>query len=145
MEKPRNETPSSYEEVADLMRTAAADGLRVRARGGGTKLSWGRPADSVDMSLSTGRLDEVIEHNTGDLIAVLQAGVPLARVQKAFADADQMIPLDPPLGEGDGATIGGVIATGDSGPLRHRYGGPRDSILGVTVVLGDGTTARSRG
>ncbi len=76
---------------------------------------------------------------------MLQAGIPLARAQKAFADADQMIPLDPPFGEGDAATIGGVIATGDSGPLRHRYGGPRDVILGARVALGDGTIARSGG
>ena len=56
-----------------------------------------------------------------------------------------MLALDPPLGERDGATIGGVVATADSGPLRHRYGAPRDLLLGVTVALSDGTVARSGG
>src|SRR5205085_4537465 len=67
------------------------------------------------------------------------------RVQEALADDDQMTALDPPLGTGDAATIGGVIATADSGPLRHRYGAPRDLILGITVVLSDGTIARAGG
>ncbi len=54
-----------------------------------------------------------------------------------------MLALDPPLGEGDAATIGGVIASGDSGPLRHRYGAPRDLVLGMTVALSDGTVAKA--
>jgi glycolate oxidase FAD binding subunit len=56
-----------------------------------------------------------------------------------------MLALDPPLGEGDRATVGGVIATADSGPLRHRYGGVRDLVVGTTVVLSDGTVAKSGG
>lgn len=128
------------------MRAAGAEGLRARIRGGSTKLSWGRPMEPPPrLELSTERLDELVEHNEGDLTAMLQAGVPLARAQEALAGADQMIALDPPLGEGEQATIGGVIATGDSGPLRHRYGAPRDLILGVTVALSDGTVARAGG
>jgi len=95
--------------------------------------------------VSTERLDRVVEHNEGDLTAVLQAGAPLARVQEALAGAGQMVALDPPLGDGDGATIGGVVATADSGPLRHRYGAARDLILGITVALSDGTVARAGG
>ena len=56
-----------------------------------------------------------------------------------------MLALDPPLGEGDAATIGGIIAANDSGPLRHRYGGVRDLVVGITVVLSDGTIAQSGG
>jgi glycolate oxidase FAD binding subunit len=56
-----------------------------------------------------------------------------------------MLALDPPLGADMRATIGGVVATGDSGPLRHRYGGARDLVIGMTVALGDGTVARSGG
>ena len=117
----------------------------VRIRGGGTKLSWGRPAEPPAVELSTERFDRVVEHNEGDLTAVLQAGAPLARVQEALAEADQTIALDPPLGDGDRATIGGVVATGDSGPLRNRYGAARDLILGITVVLADGTIAKAGG
>jgi glycolate oxidase FAD binding subunit len=56
-----------------------------------------------------------------------------------------MLALDPPLGAGDAATIGGLVATADSGPLRHRYGGIRDLVVGVTVVLSDGTVAKAGG
>jgi glycolate oxidase FAD binding subunit len=117
----------------------------VRPRGGGTKLDWGAFRSAPDLELSTDRLDAILEHNAADLTAIVQAGVPIARAQAAFAEAGQMFFLDPPLGEGEAATIGGVVATGDSGPLRHRYGGPRDLLLGISVALSDGTLARSGG
>ena len=69
--------------------------------------------------LPTSGLDRIIEHNAGDLTAVLEAGVTLAAAQAAFADAGQMLALDPP---DNGATIGGIVATADSGPLRSRFG-----------------------
>jgi len=75
----------------------------------------------------------------------MEAGVPLEEAQAAFARAGQMLALDPPLGESDAATIGGVLATNDSGPLRHRYGGVRDVVVGITVVLSDGAIAKSGG
>ncbi len=115
----------------------------LRVRGGGTKLGWGTPAPDPEVELSTSGLDRVVEHNEGDLTAILEAGVPLAKAQERFAAAGQMLALDPPLGAGDAATIGGVVASGDSGPLRHRYGAPRDLVLGMTVALSDGTVAKS--
>ena len=143
---PLTEAPPSPEEAAEVLRTAAQEERRVRVRGGGTKPSWGAPPPQPpDVELSTERLDKVVEHNEGDLTAVLQAGVPLARAQEVFAGANQMIALDPWLGAEEAATIGGVIATGDSGPLRHRYAAARDLILGITVVLGDGTVAKAGG
>ncbi len=127
------------------MRTAGEEEKGVRVRGGGTKSSWGQSTQAPEIDLSSERLDQVVEHNEGDMTAVLQAGVPLARAQEALADANQMVALDPPLGEDGRATIGGVVATGDSGPLRHRYGAARDLILGITVVLSDGTIAKAGG
>ena len=146
-ENPRREAPSSPDEAGEVMQAAGAEGRRVRIRGGGTK-PWGRPVEPPEVEVSTERLDRVVEHNEGDLTAVFEAGLPLARAQAALADAGQMVALDPPFGrpgEGDRATIGGVVATGDSGPLRHRYGAPRDLILGITVALSDGTVARAGG
>jgi glycolate oxidase FAD binding subunit len=127
------------EQIADC----GARGETVRVRGGGTKYGWGTPAPDPDVEVSTSGLDRILEHNEGDLTAILEAGVPLARAQERFAAAGQMFALDPPLGEGGAATIGGVIASGDSGPLRHRYGAPRDLVLGMTVALSDGTVAKS--
>lgn len=138
--------PSSVEETADVLRAAGTGQQPVRIVGGGTKRSWGGATTvSPAVEVSTERLDRIVEHNEGDLTAVLQAGAPLTRVQAALAEADQMVSLDPPLGEGDRATVGGIVATADSGPLRHRYGAARDLILGVTVVLADGTVARAGG
>jgi glycolate oxidase FAD binding subunit len=128
-----------------VLRAAGEQRAAVRFRGGGTKLAWGTVRPDPDVVISTERLDEIVEHNAEDLTAILQAGVPMARAHAAFAQAGQMFALDPPLGDGESATIGGVVAAGDSGPLRHRYGGPRDLLLGITVALSDGTIARSGG
>jgi glycolate oxidase FAD binding subunit len=129
--------PASAAEAAGLL----ASGRTFRPRGGGTKWAWGGLPDP-QVVLSTERLDGIVEHNAGDLTAVLGAGVQLADAQRAFAEAGQMLALDPP---GAGATVGGVVAAADSGPLRHRYGAPRDLLLGITVALSDGTVARSGG
>lgn len=133
--------PGSDAEAAELLRACAREGRAVRPRGGGTKA---RPAADAELELSTSALGE-IEHTPGDLTAVLGAGVRLADAQRVFAAEGQMLALDPPLGEGDAATIGGVLASADSGPLRHRYGAPRDLVLGMTVALSDGTVAKAGG
>ena len=139
----RELVPESFEAAAGALAAAAADGQTVRIIGGATKQGWGAVAPAPDVELHTRRLDRIVEHNAGDLTAVLEAGVPLARAQERFAGAGQMLALDPWLGRQDEATIGGVLATGDGGPLRHRYGAPRDLVLGMTVALSDGTIARS--
>jgi glycolate dehydrogenase FAD-binding subunit len=115
----------------------------VRPRGGGTKLGWSPRVEGADFD--TRRFNRILEHNEGDFTAVLDGGVSLLEAQARFGAAGQMLAIDPPLGSGDAATIGGVMATNDAGPLRHRYGGMRDLVVGVTVVLSDGTVAKSGG
>jgi glycolate oxidase FAD binding subunit len=129
------------DELVDALRGAADAGRSVRFRGGGTKLSWGL-APEPELELSTAGLDRIVEHNVGDLTAVLEPGVPLERAQAAFAEEGQMLSLDPPAGA---ATVGGIVAAADSGPLRSRYGAARDLVVGMTVALSDGTVARSGG
>jgi glycolate oxidase FAD binding subunit len=133
------QAPASADELAAEL--AAAPGT-VRVRGAGGKLAWAPPAEP-GLELSTRHLDRVIEHNAGDLTAVLESGVPLAAAQRRFAGEGQMLALDPP--DGAGATIGGLVASGDSGPLRTRYGAARDLVLGMRVALADGTIAKSGG
>lgn len=132
------ETPATAPEIAELL----AHGRPTRPLGGATKAAWGAVGPPPELEISTERLNEVTEHNEGDLTAVLQAGVPLHRAQETFAQAGQRLALDPPDPDRK-ATIGGVVATADSGPLRHRYGGIRDLILGVQVAMADGTVARA--
>jgi glycolate oxidase FAD binding subunit len=139
----KTETPSSYEEAAAVMGRCGAEGLTVRVRGGGTKWHWGRSVPEPDVEVATAGLGRLVEHNAGDLTAVVEAGARLDAVQEAFAAQGQMLALDPPAQEG--ATVGGVLATADSGPLRHRYGAMRDLVLGVTLALSDGTLARAGG
>ncbi len=134
-------TPRSAEDLAAEMRAAADSGHALRVRGAGTKLGWAAVAAArPEVELSTAGLDRILEHNPGDLTAVLEAGVPLAVAQERFAGEGQMLALDPPDG---GATVGGVVAAGDSGPLRSRYGGVRDLVVGVSVALSDGTVAKA--
>jgi glycolate dehydrogenase FAD-binding subunit len=139
----RKAAPATREELAETLRGAAEAGAPVRFAGGGTKRSWGAPGTEPALELSTAGLDRIVEHNAGDLTAVLEAGVPLERARSAFAEAGQMLALDPP--DPGGATIGGLVATADAGPLRSRYGGARDLVVGITVALSDGTIAKAGG
>ena len=98
----------------------------MRILGGGTKLGWGDAGARPGRRAPDGRLTASLEHNVGDLTAVLEAGVPLARgAGERSPPQGQMLALDPPLGaDRRRRDVGGVFATADSGPLRHRYGGP---------------------
>ena len=138
----RRETPPTAEDAAALLRACADDGTAVRIAGAATK-DWGHPGADCGVLLATSALGAILEHNEGDLTAVLQAGVPLRALDEALAATGQMFALDPPLGAGDAATVGGAIAAGDSGPLRHRYGAARDLVLGVTIALSDGSVAQA--
>ncbi len=135
--------PASVGEVAQALTQASRSGQRVAVRGGGTKREWGFPGSAVDIELHTDRLNAVLAHRHADLTATVQAGAALSHVNRVLARHQQWIPLDPP--EPDRATIGGIVATNDSGPRRHRYGAPRDLIIGIEVVLADGTCAKAGG
>ena len=78
------------------------------------------------------------------MTASAQAGMPLRALQDRLGEAGQWLALDPPT-EPDGATVGGLLATGESGPRRLRYGALRDLVIGVTLVLPDGTVAHAGG
>ena len=138
----RTETPSSPEEAAEVMRTLGESGTALRPRGGGTKFGWGEPTE-VGALVSTEVMSGIREYNAPDMTAVMGAGTPLAAAQRHFAESGQMLALDPPLGHAEAATIGGIVASNDSGPLRHRYRSARDLVLGMTIALSDGTLSRS--
>ena len=134
--------PGSVDEISAVMKLAHGEGLAVCPRGGSTKTDLGSPPRSVDLVLDMGRMDEIIEHVPGDQVVRVQAGVKLETLQEKLAEADQMLALDPPE---RGATVGGVVAANASGPRRFRYGTVRDLIIGITVVLADGTVAKAGG
>ena len=117
--------PESIEEAAALLAGASAAGRRVR----------------IGENLSTARLDRILEHEAGDLTCTVGAGIRLSMLRERLANAGQRLSLDPP---GD-PTVGACLARRLSGPLSHGFGTPRDLVLGVTLVLGDGTVASSGG
>jgi glycolate oxidase FAD binding subunit len=134
--------PRSVSEASQVLAAAAADGLAVAFAGGGSKLGLGNPPERVDLEVQTQGLNQILEHAAGDLVVRAQAGVPLADLQAALAPAGQWLALDPPERR---ATVGGVVAANASGPRRLRYGTVRDLIIGITVVLADGTVAHAGG
>ncbi|HWC41545.1 MAG TPA: FAD-binding oxidoreductase [Actinomycetota bacterium] len=134
--------PRSVDEASQVLRAAAAEGLAVGFMGSGSKLGLGNPPERLDLLVETGALDQVLEHAAGDLVVRAQAGVRLADLQAALAPAGQQLALDPPEPR---ATLGGVVAANASGPRRLRYGTVRDLLIGITVVLADGTVARAGG
>jgi glycolate oxidase FAD binding subunit len=129
-------TVSTVDEAAALVTSFAGSSTPVSPRG--TRTRW---AVADGAALETIGLNQVLEHNPGDFTAVLQAGVSLVDAQARFATEGQWLAVDPP----GGGTVGGLVATADSGPSRHRYGGLRDLVIGITVVLSDGTVASSGG
>lgn len=116
---------SSLEEAAELLAAAHAEGGRLR----------------IGDDLTTDGLDRILEHETGDLTCTVEAGIRLSALNAALGRSGQRLSLDPP---GD-PTIGALLAENLSGPLRHRFGAPRDLVLGVTLVLADGTVANAGG
>jgi glycolate oxidase FAD binding subunit len=135
--------PDSAEAVAATLEWASREHLSVLTRGSGTKMDWGPVPRAIDILLSTARLNTVVAHRHGDLTATVQAGAMLSEVNRQLAQHRQWIPLDPPWA--DRATIGGIVATNDSGPRRHRYGAPRDLIIGVEFARSDGKLAKGGG
>ena len=136
--------PGSTEETSELMKLASAQDLTVAPRGCGTTMTLGNPPRELDLILSTTRMNGVVEHVPGDQVVRVQSGIRMRDLQERLAGSDQMLGMDPPE-EGEGATVGGVVATNSSGPRRYRYGTIRDLIIGITVVLADGTVAKAGG
>ena len=135
--------PADEQEVASILRNANENGLGVIPTGGGTKLDWGNPPRRADVMLSTRRLNRILEHAWADLTVTVEAGCTVAELQHTLAQHGQRLAIDPLWPEC--ATIGGILSTNDSGSLRLGYGALRDLIIGVTLVLADGTIAKSGG
>ncbi len=134
--------PGDAAQIAEVLRWAQANHLAVTPTGGGTKLDWGNPV-TAEIRLGLERLHRVREHPWQDMTCTVEAGCSWSAMQAELGRHGQMVALDPLWP--DCATVGGVVATNDSGALRLRYGGLRDLIIGMTIVLADGAIARTGG
>jgi glycolate oxidase FAD binding subunit len=135
--------PRSQEQLAAVIATAHTNNWRVLPCGSGSKLSWGGLAKGVDVVVSTERMNQLIEHAVGDLTVTVEAGMKFSELQALLAKSRQFLALDPTASPV--ATIGGIVATGDTGSLRQRYGSVRDQLLGITFVRADGQVAKAGG
>jgi glycolate oxidase FAD binding subunit len=135
--------PETADEVAAALRRASEARQSIVIRGAGTKCDWGRPAARIDVVLDMRRMNRLLAHEHGDMTATIEAGATLREVNQALAVHGQTLPLDPPFA--DRATIGGLLATNDSGPLRHRYGTPRDLVIGIRLATTDGVLSKAGG
>lgn len=131
--------PDSIETIRSMVR----DGNHLVPRGGGTKpvLSSDRPGFSI---LEMRSFNKIIEYEPDELTFTAYAGTPIKSINEALVDYGQFLPFDPPLVK-KGATLGGVVAAGVSGPGRFQYGGIRDFILGVQYIDSQGQLIRGGG
>jgi glycolate oxidase FAD binding subunit len=128
--------PGSVAELSRVVALAHDERLAIVPRGSGNALALGHPIRRADVVVDLGRMAEVIEYNPDDLTATVQAGALLEGLAALLRPRAQCLPLDPPGGAR--RTLGGLVATGASGPLRLRYGTMRDLLLGVRFVQADG-------
>ena len=134
--------PETPELFARTLAHATRERLQTVIRGGGTKLDWGRLPARVDLVVSTARLNRLIAHRHGDLTVTAQPGLRLRDLNAALRDKGQWLPVDSAF---ENATVGGIVATNDAGPSRHRNGTPRDLVIGMTLALTDGRVVKSGG
>ncbi|MCL6480631.1 MAG: FAD-binding oxidoreductase [Firmicutes bacterium] len=135
--------PGTAEEVAEIVRWARAETLALVPTGSGTKLDLGMPPLRYDVAVDCSRLDRIIAYDPADLTLSVEAGMRVAALEAVLARHGQMLPLEMPFY--DAMTIGGLLASGSSGPQRQLYGAPRDFLLGAEFVTGEGRRAKSGG
>src|SRR6266851_90204 len=136
-------TPASREELAEALRLADEHGQAVAPVGGGTQLDLGMPPSRLDVVIETTGLNKVVEYEPADLTVTVEAGIRFDELQKLLGEQGQFLALDPPAASG--ATIGGLIATNASGPLRFAYGTARDLVIGTRVANPDGNVTHAGG
>ncbi len=141
--RPLEVATQSTEAAAQVMRLAAKEELATVAVGGATWIDAGNPLARADLIVSTRRMNRLLRHEPADLVCTCEAGITLQALQTQLALAGQWLPIDPP---DDGrATLGGIVATGLSGPCTLGFGAPRSFVIGMRVVLADGRTIKAGG
>ncbi|HEV3253056.1 MAG TPA: FAD-binding oxidoreductase [Candidatus Acidoferrales bacterium] len=136
-------SPGTQEEVAEVVRFAAAERLGVIATGGRTKLCIGMAPQRYDVALDMTRLRSVLAYDPGDLTLGVEAGIRLEELASVLEKHGQFLPLAAPFGSR--TTIGGTLATNADSPLRQLYGTARDFVLGMEFVTGEGVRTKSGG
>jgi glycolate oxidase FAD binding subunit len=135
--------PRSADELANTLREAGATGKAVTPVGGGRAVTMGGLLERCDVEIQMTAMDRVVEHTPSDMVVTVEAGIQLEALQEHLAKSGQFLPLDP--FNSPGHTVGGLLASGWTGPLRMRYGSARDFLIGIRVALPDGKLASAGG
>lgn len=135
--------PHTQDSLKEIVTLAHNHNWQILPCGQSSKLSWGGLVSHCDLVVSTKKINRLIAHNVADLTVTVEAGITLAEVQNQLQPTGQFLPIDPAYP--DTATIGGIMATADSGSWRQRYGGIRDLVLGVSFIRSDGQIAKAGG
>jgi glycolate oxidase FAD binding subunit len=128
--------PHTVEEVVAVVSEAARMGVPIESAGGGGWLQRGPRPKQPPIVVSVARLNRVLEYEPADLTISAEAGATLSKLRELTGDNRQMVANDAPAAHT--ATVGAMVSTGASGPLRHGYGTPRDQVIGLQIVAGDG-------
>jgi glycolate oxidase FAD binding subunit len=126
---------STLDQLGERIRATSAAGTPLRIRGGGSKDFYGERLEGE--LLETAPLAGIISYEPSELVVTVRAGTPLAELEAALAERGQCLPFEPPHFSA-GGTVGGMVATGLSGPARASVGAVRDYVLGVTLINGKG-------
>ena len=135
--------PSSPQELAAQLAEANAQRQSITLRGNGSKELMAGPVEPSHVTISTSRLNRVLEYEPRDLTVSVEAGISWADFSNLLAEHGQMVPLDPPFA--DTATVGGIVAANMSGPRRRLYGSVRDMVIGMTFATLEGKLIKTGG
>jgi len=135
--------PRDPDQISAALRLCAEAHAAVIPWGGGTAMSWGNVPSHADVALSLDRLRSLVEHDDANLTATVQAGMTMAAFQEILTRRNQFLAIDPPVPQR--ATIGGVVAANTNGPRRMMYGGVRDLVIGMKMVLASGEQIKAGG
>jgi glycolate oxidase FAD binding subunit len=135
--------PDNRHAISQVLKWAFTEGKAVVPWGGGTKIVLGNIPQRVDLALDLSRYNRVLDYQPADLTATVETGITLEALQRELASGDKFLPLESPLASR--ATIGGILATAASGPLRLTYGLARDWLIGISVIGPDGVETKAGG
>ncbi len=135
--------PNTTDMVSQILKICYEQKWRICPLGSGSKASWGKLPRDFDLFISTIKLNNIVEHAVDDLIVTVESGVKIADLQKFLFEKQQFLPIDANYPES--ATVGGVVATANTGSWRQRYGGVRDLILGISFLRSDGEQVKAGG
>jgi glycolate oxidase FAD binding subunit len=136
-------TPVSTEDLAEALHQAGSDARTVAVIGNDSKHLMGGPQLPADIVISTAGLRRVLKYEPNDLTISVEAGMPFRELQEHLKRRKQMIALDPPFSAA--ATVGGILASNGSGPMRRGFGTARDLVIGMAFTMLDGKVVRSGG